>query len=169
MKINFFDHVHIYSRDPDASLEFYRRCFNSHPVGSFQDSHDQKNVFVSLGGNLLVIGPYPPGIKSRKPPAAGNGALKNGYGISHFGINVKNLESSLMHLKAMGVEPFIGPESASFLNYVYIQAPDGVIIELTEYRVSGVGGFFLSAVLGFDSLYFKLRSGLTRIALKMLT
>ena len=134
MKVESLDHIHVYSSDPDASADFYRRHFEANEVLRNENIHGQERVFLSLGGQLLVIGPFPPGIESAEPPEPGDGAYQHGFGIAHFGVRVRDVAAAARELAADGVRILTQPTTEdSGLRYAYVAAPDGVVVELTQY------------------------------------
>lgn len=63
----------------------------------------------------------------KKPP-------QHQFGLDHFGIRVKNLETAVGELREQGVQIQTEPVSGSLgIKCAFIAAPDGVVIELTEY------------------------------------
>ena len=64
-----------------------------------------------------------------------DGAYAVGHGISHFGLRVASVEAALEELREAHVEILSLPVTEeSGLTYAYISAPDGVVIELTQYE-----------------------------------
>ena len=137
MKIESLDHIHVYSSDPDASADFYCRHFEAKQVLRNKNVHGQERVFLSLGGQLLVLGPFPPGLDPADPaelPAAGDGAYTHGFGVAHFGLRVRDVEAATRELARAGVAILTEPtREDSGLCYAYLAAPDGVVVELTQY------------------------------------
>ena len=69
------------------------------------------------------------------PPNAGDGAYDHGFGVAHFGLRVEDIFAAIAELSASGVRVLAEPQSEpSGLTYAYIAAPDGVVIELTQYE-----------------------------------
>ena len=122
------------TRDPESSASFYVDHFEARELFRNQNIHDQTRIFLSLGGLFLVLGPFPPGIEPSKPPTPGDGAYANGFGVAHFGLKVENVENAAAELRDAGVsllgEPVHEPGG---LSYAYLAAPDGVVVELTQY------------------------------------
>jgi len=95
-------------------------------------------IFLALGGQIIVIGSFPTGMASVPPPAAGDGAYVHGFGIAHFGLRVADLEASIDELSASGVRVLSEVvQEPTRLSYAYVAAPDGVILELTQYELNG--------------------------------
>ena len=94
MKIEILDHIHIYSADPESSASFYIDHFEASELFRNENVHGQTRIFLSLGGQFLVLGPFPPGIAPSAPPAPGDGAYTHGFGLAHFGLKVKDVEAA---------------------------------------------------------------------------
>ena len=129
------DHLHVYASDPEATIAFYERWFGAERVGKLGTRDGRTNEFLVLGGQVLVISAFPPGLRSHEPPEVGDGALTNGFGVSHLGINVADLDGLVARLRAGGVYVHDEPVTTGAIRYVYLSAPDGVILELTQYVV----------------------------------
>ena len=136
MKIESLDHIHVYCADADASAAFYCAHFDANEVHRNQNVHEQTRIFLRLGGQLLVLGPFPPGALASTPPDAIDGAYAHGFGVAHFGLRVSDVELAVQELERAGVEVLTAPVlENSGLAYAYVAAPDGVVIELTQYGV----------------------------------
>jgi lactoylglutathione lyase len=54
--------------------------------------------------------------------------------VAHFGLRVANVDAAIAELSASGVPILSRPvQERSGLTYAYIAAPDGVVVELTQY------------------------------------
>jgi catechol 2,3-dioxygenase-like lactoylglutathione lyase family enzyme len=134
MKIESLDHIHVYCADPDLSAAFYRAHFDANEVHRNQNVYDQTRIFLQLGGQLLVLGPFPPGTDASAPPDATDGAYTHGFGVAHFGLRVLDVKQAVDELKGSGVKILSEPVfEESGLAYAYVAAPDGVVVELTQY------------------------------------
>ena len=131
--ITNFDHIHLYSADLDGALAFYTQTLGAEPIGAIPNSHGDFNHLILLGGQFLALSHYPPGIEPATPPSHGDGALTHGFGIAHFGLNVDSLAPIIARLEAAEIEIHSEPRGDGPLRYIYFTAPDGVVIELTEY------------------------------------
>jgi len=134
MKVLSLDHIHIYCQDIESSAAFYIEHFEAEEVIRNENAHAQTRIFLSCGGSVIVCSPFPPEISPAVPPEPGDGAISNGYGVAHFGLRVPNVESAVEELKTKGIEFLAPPVSEQTgLIYAYLKAPDGVIVELTQY------------------------------------
>jgi catechol 2,3-dioxygenase-like lactoylglutathione lyase family enzyme len=135
MKIEALDHIHVYSADPQASASFYQDHFDAREVFRNQNVHGQSRIFLSLGSLYLVLSPFPPGITPSAPPKPGDGAYSHGFGVAHFGLKVKDVEQAAALLDEAGVKLLGDPvHESTGLSYCYLAAPDGVVVELTQYE-----------------------------------
>jgi catechol 2,3-dioxygenase-like lactoylglutathione lyase family enzyme len=131
--ISNFDHVHLYTADLQATLGFYRETLGAEDVGAIANNHGGQNHLVLLGGQFLAISKYPPGLQPQQAPEHGDGALTHGFGVAHLGLNVSSLSPVIERLESAGVQVHDAPRGSGAIRYVYFTAPDGVVIELTEY------------------------------------
>lgn len=130
-----FDHIHIYTADLPSSLSFYRNVLGAELVGAIPNSHSGHNHVLLLAGQYLVFSTYPPGMTPQQPASHGDGALSHGFGVAHLGLNVHWLEPVITRLEDAGFQLHTSPRGEGVVRYVYFTAPDGVVIELTQYRV----------------------------------
>jgi catechol 2,3-dioxygenase-like lactoylglutathione lyase family enzyme len=129
------DHIHIYSANPEESARFYIDHLNATRVHDNTNKNGDLRIFLALGGQILVVGSFPSGMSATEPSKAGDGAYEHGYGVAHFGLRVEDVFAAITELSASGVRLLAEPQSeASGLTYAYIAAPDGVVIELTQYE-----------------------------------
>jgi len=138
MKILKMDHIHVYCADVESSAAFYTKHFEAEEVFRSENVYKQTRVFLSLGGTVIALSPAPPGITPADPPSAGHGAYTHGFGVAHFGLRVPDVEASVQELSGHGVE-ILGEvmSEPTGLTYAYFAAPDGVVIELTQYGSTG--------------------------------
>ena len=138
MKVESLDHIHIYAAEPEDSARFYQHHFEAKPVLRNANANGDIRIFLALGGQVLVVGGFPDGLTPAAPPEPGDGAYGHGFGVAHFGLRVADVRSAIAELGASGVRVLSQPVSEpSGLTYAYIAAPDGVVVELTEYESNG--------------------------------
>ena len=135
MQVKSLDHIHIYSAAPESSADFYVRHFDAKQIVRNKNKNGDERIFLAVGGQVLVLGDFPKGHDATPPPDAGDGTYRHGFGVAHFGIRVESVEKGLDELKAADVR-VLGEivREDSGLTYAYIAAPDGVVIELTQYQ-----------------------------------
>ncbi len=131
-----FDHIHIMSRDPEASARWYEEMFGAR-IAANTVSRDAPQIFVEVGGMTLIIR----GQRAGEEPAAGREirpygdfSSHNSWGTDHFGFLYDgDLTAFRDALRAKGVTFPVAlkrGENGSLL--CYVAAPDGVSIELME-------------------------------------
>lgn len=135
MRVKSLDHIHIYAARPEESAEFYQLHFEATPVHRNVNTNGDVRIFLALGGQIVVVGSFPVGMAAVAPPEAGDGAYVHGFGIAHFGLRVEDFEASIDELATSGVR-VIGEvvREPTGLSYAYVAAPDGVVLELTQYE-----------------------------------
>ncbi len=134
MQVESLDHIHIYAAEPEESARFYSHHFEAKPIHRNTNVNGDERIFLSLGGQILVLGSFPNGIAPASPPEAGDGAYRHGFGVAHFGLRVADVDAAIAELVASGVQVLSETvREPSGLTYAYVAAPDGVVLELTEY------------------------------------
>ena len=133
MKVESFDHIHIYSSEPEEAAEFYMQFFGSEKLYQKMGAGGLR-LFLLLGGQIIVIGPFPTDRANLITVDPDENPHQHQMGLDHFGIRVKDLDAAVRELREQGVQILAEPVSGSSgISYAFIAAPDGVIIELTEY------------------------------------
>ena len=128
------DHIHVYAADPEGSAHFYQLHFDAKQVHRNTNVNGDTRIFLALGGQVLVIGDFPAGLVSAPPPEAGDGAYRHGFGVAHIGLRVANVARAVAELSAAGVTILSDPVTEpTGLTFAYVAAPDGVVLELTQY------------------------------------
>ncbi len=135
MQVESLDHIHIYAAAPEESARFYQEHFEAKPVLRNTNANGDARIFLALGGQILVVGSFPSGMNPAPPPEAGDGAYSHGFGVAHFGLRVADVRAAIAELSAAGVRILSQPvREPSGLTYAYVAAPDGVVVELTQYE-----------------------------------
>jgi lactoylglutathione lyase len=134
MQVKSLDHIHIYSAKPEESARFYTEHFEAKPILRNTNANGDTRIFLALGGQVLVLGSFPSGLAPAPPPEAGDGAYRHGFGVAHFGLRVADVDAAIAELSASGIRVLSQPvREPSGLTYAYVAAPDGVVVELTQY------------------------------------
>ena len=134
MKVRRFDHIHIYCSNPDESMRFYTEVLHAKPVGQALSRYGRLVEFLGLGRLTVVLAPYPPGMEPAPPPTYGDGAYRHGFGVAHFGLSVEDLNEAVESVRRWGGNILAAPKERAGFRYAYIEAPDGVVIELAQVR-----------------------------------
>jgi len=152
-----FGHVHLLARDPDTTAAWYAEHFGfrsrpaagaSPPVGpgrayaSWQDFHRERRAWSNgfrvdnvsfVVYNVPDYEPAPPWW--REAPLA---ALEpqRGRAIDHFAFSYRDLDAAFARLQAAGVaiaEPISWRKDLNLRSF-FVEAPDGVTLEVVEER-----------------------------------
>jgi lactoylglutathione lyase len=120
-----FDHIHLFSRDPEATAAFYERMFGAEVIRSMQQG--KPRIDLQLGGANIFI------LDVSQDPKAAAGPAHPHQGLDHFGMVVTGIDAVCADLKAKGAvftrEPVtIRPGT----RIAFLTGPEGVSIELLE-------------------------------------
>lgn len=82
---------------------------------------------MSLGGQVIVIGPFPSNRASSSSDALGEYPHQHQIGLDHFGIRVKDLGAAVQELREQGVQILAEPvKGSSGISYAFIAAPQAM-------------------------------------------
>jgi len=131
-----FDHVHIISKNPKASAEWYVEMFGA-TIAADTVARGAPQIFVELGGMTILIRGERPGEDPAEPRPIrpyGDFSSHNARGIDHFGFLYRgDLEAFCAELRAKGVGfPVELKRGVNGSLLCYVAAPDGVSIELMQ-------------------------------------
>lgn len=160
--ITSVDHIHIHAADPMATIRFYESCLGAEHLGSIPSGEGGRNHGVLLGGQILVISEFPAGMTPADPPEAGEGALRSGFGVAHFGVQTTDLDGDLARLGEAGVHAHAEPRRTGSIRYAYVTAPDGVVIELVELHLPAPLARFVPVLNGVNRAIHLTRRALAK-------
>ncbi len=122
----FFDHVHLISQAPQTTAQWYVDNLGGRITASVTAS-GAPQVMVAFDGAVLIVRGQRPG----EAPAAKAGLQ---WGTDHFGFNVRgDFDAYCDQLRRKGVVFTLDPvDYGPKLRIAFIQAPDGVSIELLQ-------------------------------------
>jgi catechol 2,3-dioxygenase-like lactoylglutathione lyase family enzyme len=130
-----FDHVHIISRDPKTSAQWYEDMFGA-VITRESEARGAPQIFVELGGMTIIIRGQRPGEEPTKPKGVQQYAdysSHNEWGTDHFGFMYKgDLKSFCDELRAKGATFPVELKAFNGNTLCYVAAPDGVSIELMQ-------------------------------------
>ena len=131
-----FDHVHIISKDPPASANWYVEMFGA-TIAANTVARGAPQIFVDLGGMTILIrgrrpGEAPEPARPIRPYA--DFSSHNAWGTDHFGFLYQgDLTALCTELRAKGVAfPVELKNGVNGSLLCYVAAPDGVSIELMQ-------------------------------------
>ncbi|MBS0242727.1 MAG: VOC family protein [Proteobacteria bacterium] len=120
-----FDHIHIFTRDPEATAAFFEKILGAEVIRSLQGG--KPRIDLKLGGANIFL------LDVSGDPKAQAGAPHPYRGLDHFGLAVKDIDKVCDDLKAKGVKFTRGPETIRpGTRIAFFEAPEGVSIELLE-------------------------------------
>jgi len=120
-----FHHAHLFASDLTETLDFYRRWFDAEVVAD-EEFAGARNVMVRVGTGMLNFYDQAP---------RGNGPSA----VHHLGFQVDDLADLHARMTHAGFE-FRSPiRELTELDYLMIEAPDGVLLEVFEYKGSPDG------------------------------
>ncbi len=120
-----FDHIHLFSPDPEATAAYYARMFGAEVVRSMQQG--QPRIDLKLGGANIFILDVSMDATAKVLPEHPH------QGLDHFGLSVKEIDKVCADLKAKGARFTRGPETPRpGIRVAFIEGPQGVSIELLE-------------------------------------
>ena len=123
-----YDHMHLRSRDPKATAQYYHRMFDARIVESIQ-SDGKPRIDLDLNGLTIFIAPVPPEADIPSAPE------KSYVGLDHFGLRVDDIEAAAAELKRRGATLIMEPRTIRpGVKIAFVQAPENVRIELLERR-----------------------------------
>jgi catechol 2,3-dioxygenase-like lactoylglutathione lyase family enzyme len=131
-----FDHVHIISENPRASVEWYVEMFGA-TIAADTVTRGAPQIFVDLGGMTILIRGRRPGedpVPARPIRPYADFSSHNGWGTDHFGFLYQgDLAAFCAGLHAKGVTfPVELKQGVGGSLLCYVFAPDGVSIELMQ-------------------------------------
>ena len=119
-----YDHIHLRSREPMETAQYFNRMFDAKIVESIQ-SDGQPRIDLDINGLTIFIA----GADDSVPP----GPVDPHLGLDHFGLQVGDLEEAVAELKSRGAEFAVEPYALRpGLKIAFVRAPGGVRIELLE-------------------------------------
>ncbi|MFV0298203.1 MAG: VOC family protein [Hyphomicrobiaceae bacterium] len=120
-----FDHIHLFTADPEGMAKYFADMLGAEVIRSKQG--DQTRIDLKLGGANIFI------MDVSSNPNAKAGAAHPHRGLDHFGLSVKDIDKVCSDLKAKGAKFTRGPETIRpGTRIAFIEGPDGVSVELLE-------------------------------------
>ena len=131
-----FDHIHIISKDPHASANWYVEMFGAAIVADTL-ARGAPQIFVELGCMTILIRGQRPGeapVATRPIRQYADFSSHDGWGTDHFGFLYHgDLAAFCDGLRAKGVSfPVELKTGVGGSLLCYVAAPDGVSIELMQ-------------------------------------
>jgi lactoylglutathione lyase len=120
-----FDHIHVFTSDPEGTAAYYERMFGAEVIRTTQQGRPR--IDLRLGGaNIFIMD------VSQGPQAAPHPGHPH-HGLDHFGLEVESLDAVSAELKAKGAKFTREPTTIRpGVRIAFIAGPDNVSIELLE-------------------------------------
>ncbi len=120
-----FDHIHIFTPNPEATAAWYERMLGAEVVRTSQQG--KPRVDLRLGGASIFLLDVSADAKCAAPVAHPH------QGLDHFGLEVKEIDKVCADLKAKGAKFTREPETIRpGIRIAFIEGPEKVSIELLE-------------------------------------
>lgn len=129
-----FHHAHLFASDLAQTLAFYETWFDAEVVADHEFA-GARNVMVRVGTGMLNF-------YDQAPRGSGKNA------VHHLGFQVDDLADLVARMRAAGIEHRSPIRVLPELDYLMIEAPDGVLLEVFEYKGSPDG-----ATTGLDAWF----------------
>lgn len=120
-----FDHIHLFTRDPEGTAKWYEHMFGAEVIRSLQQG--KPRIDLRIGGcNIFILD------VSGDPKAAAEPGHPH-RGLDHFGFEVTGLDAVCAELKKKGAKFTREPEVIRpGIKIAFIEGPDQVSIEILE-------------------------------------
>jgi catechol 2,3-dioxygenase-like lactoylglutathione lyase family enzyme len=123
-----WDHIHLRSRDPEATAKWYERMLDAEVIRTVQQG--KPRIDLKIGGGNVFIAQVTDGDGVNPPPTTPY------QGLDHFGLTVSGIDKIVAELKAKGVEFTREPTTVRpGTRVAFLRAPEGVSIELLDRNV----------------------------------
>lgn len=123
-----YDHIHLRTRDPKGTADWYRRMFGAEVLESVQ-SDGQPRIDLNLHDLTIFLARVTEEGVNDFPSAPAAPYL----GLDHFGLRVDDLDAAYAQLKERGATFTTEPRTIRpGVKIAFIQCPDNVRIELLE-------------------------------------
>ncbi len=119
-----YDHIHLRSRDPMATAQYFNKMFDAKILESVQ-TDGVSRIDIDVNGLMIFIAPA--------DETTPEGPVDPHLGLDHFGFRVENLAQAAAELKEKGAEFSVEPKDLRpGLKIAFVRAPGDVRIELLE-------------------------------------
>jgi lactoylglutathione lyase len=126
MPVYSYDHIHLRSRDPQATAQYYNKMFDARIVESIQ-SDGQPRIDLDINGLTVFIA------RVAAEAAIPEAPVDPHLGLDHFGLRVDNLDDAYAELTRRGAEFTTAPRTIRpGVRIAFVRGPDNVRIELLE-------------------------------------
>jgi lactoylglutathione lyase len=126
MPVYSYDHIHLRTRDPRGTADWYHRMFGARIIESVQ-SDGQPRIDLDINGLTVFIASVPAEAGMEATPADPH------LGLDHFGLRVDDLDTAVAELKQRGATFATEPRTIRpGVKIAFVHCPDNVRVELLE-------------------------------------
>jgi lactoylglutathione lyase len=122
----YFDHVHIVSKDPKATADYFHRMFDAKVIESVQPD-GKPRIDLDLNGLTIFL------LRAAPEENLPSGPSGRYLGLDHFGLRVDNLDETCAELKRRGMQFTAEPVTVRpGLKIAFVRGPENSRIEILE-------------------------------------
>ena len=120
-----WDHIHLRSKDPEATAKWYERMLDAEVIRTVQQG--KPRIDLKIGGANVFVAQVTDGDGVNPPPTTPY------QGLDHFGLSVSNIDAVVADLKAKGATFTKEPTTVRpGVRIAFVRGPEGVSIELLD-------------------------------------
>jgi len=122
-----WEHIHLRSRNPEATAGWYERMLGAEIIRTPQADGSTRFDLNLGGGQKVFIAPANPGLETAEPPRTPY------FGLEHIGLTVADIDGAVSELKQMGVTFTTEPTTVRpGVRIAFMRGPEDVLIELIQ-------------------------------------
>lgn len=119
-----YDHMHLRSRDPMATAQYFEKMFGATILESVQ-TDGQSRIDIDINGLTIFL--------AKANENTPDGPAVPYVGLDHFGLQVDDIEKAASELKAKGAEFVAEPyQLRPGLKIAFVNVPGNIRVELLE-------------------------------------
>ena len=120
-----FDHVHVISRNPHESAQWYVDKLGGQ-IARTAEIMGAPQLYIRFGSGAMVI------VRGERPAESAADRPGLQWGVDHFGMQIKgDYDAFCAELRSKGVQFLMEPTTVNPTTRIaFVQAPDGVSVEL---------------------------------------
>lgn len=119
-----YDHMHLRSRDPMATAQYFEKMFGATILESVQ-TDDQSRIDIDINGLTIFL--------AKANENTPDSPAVPYVGLDHFGLQVDDIEKAASELKAKGAEFVAEPyQLRPGLKIAFVNVPGNIRVELLE-------------------------------------
>ena len=125
-----FDHVHVISKQPKDTADWYADRLGG-TITKSATVKDAPQIYVSFGEAFIIV-------RGQRPGESAKDKADTEWGADHFGFNVQgDFDAFCAGLRAKGVKFSMEPTDINpSTRIAFVDAPDGVSVELLSRKAA---------------------------------